>query len=41
MQFAAFTKLAFLTVSFLGRFGPAGLRRPQMPPNQEICHGNR
>ena len=29
MQFAAFTKLAFLTVSF------------QMPPNQETCYGNR
>jgi hypothetical protein len=39
MQFAA--KLAFLTVSFLGRSGPAGLRGPQMPPKQEICYGNR
>jgi hypothetical protein len=41
MQFAAFTKRTFLTVSFLGRSGPAGLTGPQMPPNQERCHGNR
>ena len=39
MQFAA--KLAFLTLSFLGRSGPAGLIWPQMPPNQEICYGSR
>jgi hypothetical protein len=41
MQFAVFTKRTFLTVSFLGRPSPARLTGPQMPPNQEIFHGNR
>jgi hypothetical protein len=41
MQFAVFTKLTFLIVSFLGPSSPAGWTGPQMLPNQEICHGNR
>jgi Tfp pilus tip-associated adhesin PilY1 len=44
MQFAACTKRTFLTVS--AGDGGAGLHlleltEPQMPPHQEISHGNR
>jgi hypothetical protein len=51
MQFAAFTKRTFLTVSFLkvlslpisaqtSRSTAAVSAKPETP-NQEICHGNR